>query len=243
MRPAAIAAIGFVFLILIFAGISYVRIALFCLALIPLLLILVGFIWRFRGPGLREFWIGASAPSSPVEPAPEGERFIAIEGRSFPLRNLPPRMDFKLRLRNTHVLTAIALVGIGSVVASVVGRYSAFTPPDMDSPNYIEIYFLCYLMVVLWFPALAWLNECALIRQPGITLADVRKRAKGGLGNFRIQYHFIGPDGSHYGGSVVDFGGPKNDDFKVVFCSMSQPDVNKLSCGFLFHRTVWADQV
>jgi len=92
-------------------------------------------------------------------------------------------------------------------------------------------------MAILLIPTLGWVFECALIRQPGITLASVSS-----LGRTRqIGYNFVDPQGGYHGGTAINFGGSQSDHLKVVLCNPKNPDANRLSCGLLFHKISWAD--
>jgi hypothetical protein len=74
------------------------------------------------------------------------------------------------------------------------------------------------------------------MRSAGITLTNVSISQTGGLGTLWIRYQFTDPQGAYCGGSVIDFGGAKDDHLKVVFCSPRNPDFNKLNSALLFHQ-------
>jgi hypothetical protein len=238
MRPLAMAVVGFVFLILIFAGITYLQLALLGLSLMVWVPIVLGFLWQ--GHKARSFWIPTDSSAPKDMPNPEAS-MVNIEGRSFRVQSMPPRLQFTVRLRNMYLLAAISVIAAGSLFASLVGSSVLSPTLDTDNARYYEMYILCYLLVILIFPALVWLSESALIRRPGITLASLQATTRGGLGTRWIGYRFVDTTGRYHGGSVIDFGGPKNDDFKVVFCSPLNPGFNRLSCGLLFHKVSWAE--
>jgi hypothetical protein len=237
MRPAGIALVGFVGLVLVFGGVVYVQVALLCLALLLFLLIALGFVWQ--GHRTRGFWISTRG-AEPGPPENEADSLVNIEGRSFSVHHLPPKLEFIVICRNLYMIVALAAIGGGTVLACVVASES-FLRPSIDRPHYFEFYALCYLMAVLMIPALAWLKECALMRSAGITLANVSIHRSGSLGTLWITYQFTDPHGDYHGGSVIDLGGLKNDQLKVVFCNPKNPGFNKLSCGLLFHRLIWAE--
>jgi hypothetical protein len=237
MRPAGIATVGFVGLVLVFGGVVYVQVALLCLALLLFLLIALGFVWQ--GHKTRAFWISTRG-AEPGQPANEADSLLNIEGRSFSVHHLPPKLEFIVICRNLYMIVALAVIGGGTVLACVVASES-FVRPSIDRPHYFEFYALCYLMAVLMIPALAWLKECALMRSAGVTLANVSTQRGGGLGTLWITYQFTDPQGGYHGGSVIDFGGLKNDQLKVVFCNPKKPEFNKLSAGLLFHQLKWAE--
>ncbi len=90
-------------------------------------------------------------------------------------------------------------------------------------------------MLLLLLPIGEWVFECALLRGPGISLANVHSQGK------MIRYDLSGPQGGYHGGSALNFGGASNDTLKVVFCNLTNPDANRLSSGLLFHKIEWAD--
>lgn len=236
MRPVTIALVGFVCLLIIFLFVAYVQLALFCLALVVCLPLVLGFIWQ--GHKQRSFWISTvrRIESSGISP----ELLVRVEGRSFPVRALPPRLQFTIRRRNLHLLVAVAFVAIGAALACVLGTDSLTSHIDPASSRYYEFYALCYVMAILLFPALAWLSECAVMRTPGITLAHISGRPRGGFGTVLVRYQFVDQQDGYYGGTAMDFGGSKDDLLKVVFFDPKHPGFSKLSCGFLFHRVAWA---
>jgi hypothetical protein len=233
MRPAAIALTGLVFLIFIFAVVVYIQVILLGLGFLLCLVVAAGFLWGerkrrvFSVPVIR---ISDASDSAAAECAP-----LKIEGRAFTIQELPPRLEFIVGYRNLHLLIAIVVIAIGSGLAAISSRDPLLSHLDPGSYRYGEIYFLCYFMAILLLPALAWLSESALMRAPGITLAGI----DGQSGALWVRYQFNDPQGGYYGGTAIDLGGPKRDNLKVVFCSPSNPSVNRLSCGLLFHRVTW----
>jgi hypothetical protein len=237
MRPAGIAFIGVVGLVLVFGAVVYVQVALCFLATILCLLIALGFVWQ--GHRARRFWIPMRAVEGEQSVSGPG-RLVNIEGRSFPIQRIPPRLEFTVLCRNLYTIFAVGVIGGVTALASVVVSES-FLRPSIDRPHYFEFYGLCYLMVVLMIPAGAWLDECSLMRSAGITLANVSLSRNGSFGTLWITYQFTDPMGGYHGGSVIDFGGIRNDQLKVVFCNPRNPEFNKLSCALLFHRLEWAE--
>ena len=156
MRPSAIALIGLVSLVLIFSGIFYLQIALLCLALLVCVPIAWGFCLHGHKP--RSFWIRAD------NSFPRREQEMRIEGRSFNAPDIPHRLEFLVTCRNKYVLAGIALVPAGTVLACVFATDSFIKPMNPEIPLYAEFYVLCFLMVLLLFPAIMWLNESALLR-------------------------------------------------------------------------------
>jgi hypothetical protein len=234
MRPAGIAIIGFISLLIVFVFVAYVQLILLCLALIVCLLIVTGFVRE--GHTRRNFWITTARKSAEDGKIPPQDSLVKIEGRTFSVYEVPDRLEFTIHWRNLHLLIAIACIAVGAAFACFVGPDLLTQQIEPASTRYFEFYFLCYFMVILLFPALAWLSECALMRAPGITLANI-----GGRGLW-VGYQFTDPSGGYYGGSSVNLGGSKDDQLKVVFCNPSNPGLNKLSCGLLFHRVVWANE-
>jgi hypothetical protein len=124
----------------------------------------------------------------------------------------------------------------------LVSSNSPFEAVPLEGDRYFALYGLCYLMAILLAaPTLAWFSECSLLRRSLITMATVQGQMKGTRGTVWIQYHFVDPEGGYHGGSVVNFGGSKADQLKVVFFNPANADVNKVSSGFLFHKISWAD--
>jgi hypothetical protein len=234
MRPAAIALTGLVSLIFIFAVVAYIQLILLCLAVLLCLVVASGFVWGerrrrvFSVPVIR---MSHASDSTAVECAP-----LKIEGRAFTVGNLPPRLEFMVGYRNIHLLIAIVVIAIGSGLAAILSTDPLLSHLDPGSYRYDEIYFLCYCMAILLLPALAWHSESALMRAPGIALAGV----DGQSATLWVRYQFNDPQGGYYGGTTMDFGGPKRDNLKVVFCSPRNPNLNRLSCGLLFHRVTWS---
>lgn len=239
MRPLAIGLTGFVALLLVFAVVAFLQLVLSCLALLLCGMIAVGFRWQANKK--RAFWIPTTRDAN-VDEVDKPETTVNIEGRTFSIRNLPARLEFTEHRRNRHLIGAVAIVAIGSLFACFVSWESFWKPINPESQHYFEFYGLCYLMAILLIPALVWLSESALMRAPGVTLANVRAHSNGGLGTLWVGYQFTDRQGGYRGGSAMDFGGPKNDHLKVVFCDPINPDFNKLSCGLLFHRIRWMDE-
>jgi hypothetical protein len=221
-----------------FSGIFHIQLALLAIGLVVCLPIGFGFVWG--GHRLRRFSIMASGRSQADErKGSEGQTSVQIEGRRFTSSAIPPRLDFVVGCRNIPVLGAIALVAIGSVSAALISR-STGEDLDPDNPRYFLFYGLCFLTVALLFPALRWLEESSLMRAPGVTLAAVYRQSQSGLATRWVSYGFTDPQGGHYGGTALDFGGPKGDDLKVVLCNPLNMARNSLSCGLFFHRVEWA---
>jgi|SRR5580698_383921 hypothetical protein len=234
MRPAGIAIIGSISLVIVFVFVAYVQLILLCLALIVCLLIVMGFFRERHKP--RTFWITTARKSDEAGQASPQDAVVKIEGRTFSIHDLPERLEFTIHWRNLHLLIAMAFIAIAALLACVVGTDLLTQQIDPATTRYFEFYFLCYFMVVLLFPALAWLSECTLMRAPGITLANIGTRG------LWIAYQFTDPTGGYYGGSTFGFGGSKDDQLKIVFCNPKNPGFNKLSCSLLFHRIAWANE-
>jgi len=235
MKPAAIALIGFGALFLVFTLGWYLSIAMFVLGSGLCLAIGTGFAWH--GHKEQKFWIPTHVRNDSENLLSMTGKAVQIEGRKFAVQNLPPRLEFKIRCRNMHMLAVIALLGIGTTATVVTGAVHLFDPVETGSERYWLYYALCYLMAILLIPTLGWVFECALIRQPGITLASVSS-----LGRTRqIGYNFVDPQGGYHGGTAINFGGSQSDHLKVVLCNPKNPDANRLSCGLLFHKISWAD--
>jgi len=233
MRPATVGIVGFVFLILIFVGIWHIRLALLCISLLLCLFIAVGLRWE--GHKSRTFAISLPRLQHDVA-SKDSASIVRIEGRQFKTDELPSRLNFTVTCRNLPILVAISMIGMVACAVCLLTPGSVLSGPIPDSDRFYLVYALCYLLVALCLPASTWLSECALLRQPGIALASVRGTSSGGLGIKWVRYEFRDPSGGYYGGSVVDFGGPKDDQFKVVFCNAVSPNSSKLSCGLLFHQ-------
>jgi len=238
MRPTAIALIGFSFLTLIFVGLAYIRLAVLLLALLLFLLIAAGFRWRSHNQ--RFFWIPANRGLESQSPSNFNSKSLQIEGRKFSISDLPPRLEFIVLPRNIYAPFAIGFIAMGTLAVVLFDFEVLLKPMDNDGVQYEVFYFLCYLLGVLLLPALAWFSECALMQAPGVSLANVRRPSPAQPRTFRIAYEFKDPMGGYHGGSAMDFGGARNDELKVVFCSPINPDFNKLSCGLLFHKVRWA---
>lgn len=240
MRPAAIAIIGAISLLIVFVFVAYVQLILLCLALIVCLLIVMGFLREGHKPGT--FWITTARKSEEESQPPPQDALVKIEGRTFSLHDLPERLEFTIHWRNLPLLVAIAFIAIGASLACLVGTDLLTQQIEPASSRYFEFYFLCYFMVVLLFPALAWLSECTLMRAPGITLANIGVRGGGAVGGLWVVYQFTDPRGGFYGGATLNLGESKDDQLKVVFCNPGNPGLNKLSCGLLFHKVAWANE-
>src|SRR6266850_3396076 len=225
MRPAAIAVVGLICLAFIVIFIAFVQLILLCLALIVCLPIALGFLWQ--GHKQRAFWIPTIKRTDATEPPPSNA-VLNIEGNTFLVHDLPSRLEFKVSCRNLHVLTAITLIALGAALVSLFGTDSLMQHIEPASTRYFEFYFLCYFMVMLLLLALAWLSECALMRGPSITLANIGGHGRGGLGTLWVGYQFTDLQGGYYGGSAMDVGGPKDDQLKVVFYNPRNPGLNKL---------------
>ncbi len=239
MRPSIIAVVGLTFLAVMFSAIFYITLALITIGILVCFPIAVGFLWG--GHQTRRFWISSSVRSEPENHnSSRVPVSVQIEGRSFQFAELPPRLEFKVTCRNLAVLAAIAFTAIGTVLAGILSG-SAKQRLEMDSPRYLLFYSLCFLIGFLIFPAWIWLTECSLVKAPAITLAAIHARSRGGLGAKWVSYGFTDPQGGHHGGSVMDFGGPVGDHFKIVLCNPLNPAQNKLSCGFLFHQLKWVE--
>ena len=240
MRSAGIAIIGLLSLIIVFVFVAYVQLILLCLALIICLLVIMGFLREGHKPGT--FWIATSRKSEAADSVPPQDTLVKIEGRTFSINDLPERLEFAVHWRNLYLLTGIASIAIASALACLLGTNPLKQQIEPGSTRYFEFYILSYFMVALLFPVLAWLSECTLMRAPGITLANIGGPRRGGLRSFWIVFQFTDPGGGYYGGSPMDLRGPKGDQLKVVFSNPRDPGFNKLSCGFLFHEVVWANE-
>lgn len=234
MRSAGIAIIGLIGLIIVFVFVAYVQLILLCLALIICGLIVLGFLREGHKPGM--FWIDTARKSEEDGEAPPQNALVKIEGRTFSVHDLPGRLEFTIRWRNLHLLIATAFIAIGASLACLVGTNPLKQQIEPATTRYFEFYFLSYLMVILLFPALAWLSECTLMRAPAITLANIGSRG------LWVAYQFTDPRGGYYGGSTLALGGSKDDQLKIVFCNPRNPGLNKLSCGLLFHEVAWANK-
>jgi len=238
MRPAAIAIIGFISLVVVLVFVAYVQLILLCLAAIVCLVVVLGF--SRDGPGPRNFWIATARKSEADAPVPPPNTIVKIEGRTFSVLDLPERLQFTVSRRNLHLVVAIALIALGAAITCLVVTDPLKQQIEPATPRYFEFYGLCYLMVILLFPALAWFSECTLMRIPAITLANIGER-NDGLRVLWIAYQFTDPSGGYYGGTTMNLVGPKGDQLKVVFCNPGNPSLNKLSCGLLFHKVEWAE--
>jgi hypothetical protein len=240
MRTSIIAVVGFVFLAVMFSAIFYIQLALITIGVLVSFPIILGFLWG--GHHTRRFWISGNARPQPEDPSGSHKPVsVQIEGRRFLLASVPPRLDFVVSCRNLQVLGAVAFVAVGAVSIPLVSGF-ALERLELDSPRFLMFYCLCFLIGLLIIPGWIWLTESSLIRTPGITLAEVHARSRGGLGTKWISYGFTDPQGGHHGGSGMDFGGPEGDHLKVVLCNPLNPGLNKLSCRLLFHRATWAEE-
>jgi hypothetical protein len=237
MKPRLIALLGFGALFLAFTLRFYLQGLVILLASVLCLAIAMGFFWQ--GHKSRSFWIAGNRGHGAHDPKLESVR-VTIEGREFPVQSLPSRLDFTIAPRNMLMLVAISMVATGSVVSIFVSSDSPFGAVPLESERYVLLYGLSYLMAFLSAPTFAWISECALLRGSLITMATVQGQMKGTRGTLWIRYHFVDPQGGYHGGSVLNFGGPKNDQLKVVFFNPRNADANKVSSGFLFHQISWA---
>ena len=239
MKPRLVALLGFGALFLAFTLRFYLQGLVVLLASALCLAVAMGFLWQ--GHKTRGFWIAGNREGAAHDPKLEAAR-VTIEGREFSAQTLPPRLDFTVSPRNMLMLMAVSMIAIGAVVSIFVSSDSPFEAVPLDSERYFALYGLCYLMAILLVaPTFAWLSECALLRGSLITMATVQGQMKGTRGTLWIRYHFVDPQGGYHGGSVVNFGGPRSDQLKVVFFNPANADVNKVSSGFLFHKISWAD--
>jgi hypothetical protein len=238
MRPAGIAIVGFISLIIVLVFVAYVQVILLSLAVIVCLLIVLGFVRDGRKPCM--FRIATARKSGEESQTNSPNVLVKIEGRTFSVRDLPAGLKFAIRRRNVPLLFAIAVIAIGSSLVSLVGTDFLSAHIEPGSTRYFEFYFLAYFMVVLLFPALAWLSECTLMRVPAMTLANVGVRGRG-IGGLWLAYQFTDSRGGYYGGTTLNLDKPKDDQLKLVFCNPRNPGINKLSCGLYFHEVVWVD--
>jgi len=229
MKPKIIAVIGILGSVVGVVLSFYSAIPMLILALVLCFVIVLGFLWG--GHRSRQFWI----PTHVNTDEDSLGRVFRIEGREFSAQTLPFRLEFSIHSRNLHLLLAIALIASGAIFAILTGKISIFRMVDPDSELYWLYYIICYLMFILLLPTCEWLLECALIRSPVLTLANVQSDGK------LIRYDFRGPRGGYHGGTALNFGGPQRDSLKVVLCNPANPDANKLSSGMLFHRIRWSE--
>jgi hypothetical protein len=233
MRPAAIAVTGAATLLLIFAFDTYVQVAFLLLSTSVCLATLAGFLVERRGE--RNFWVAMGRQLEreglPVPP----NTVVKIEGRNFLVDSLPERLEFIVTRKNCHMIIAIALIALGGVIASLSAPSLLAPQLDADSPRHLQFLGLCYLLAIFLFVGITWFAECTLLRNPGVTLANV---VESGVGR-RVIYQFNDPSGGYHGGTAMNFGGPQGDNLKVVFCSHLNFGVSKLSCGLVFHSVVW----
>jgi hypothetical protein len=231
MKTKTIALVGVITLFGTLALSFYSSIPMLALALAICGGISIGFLWQ--GHKTRQFWIATNLP--PSESTPNAQ--FRIEGREFSVQELPSRFEFSIHIRNTQLLFGIGLIALASLASILTGKVKlfAFVDPDLNPELYWFYSLLCYLMLLLLLPIGEWVFECAVMRSPGITLANVHSQGK------MIRYEFRGPQGSYHGGSALNFGGPGNDSLKVVLCNPANPDANRLSSGLLFHKIEWAD--
>ena len=236
MRSRAIAIIGLISLVIVFAFVAYVQLLLLCLAGIVCFFLVFGFV---RGRGTRHFSIPTARKSDAS--SPPANAVIKIEGRTLVIDDLPDRLLFTVRRRNLHLIAAIAIIALGAVATCLLVTEPLTQQIDPSSVRYFEFYGLAYFMVVLFFSALVWSSESSLMRSPGITLANIGER-ESRSGGLLVAYQFTDPRGGYYGGTTMNLTGPKGDHLKVVFCDPKNPDRNKVSCGLLFHKVGWSDK-
>lgn len=232
MRPAAIGIVGLASLLIVFFFVAYVQLILLCLGVIVSVVVVSGF--RRGAHGRRSFWITTARKSETEAQLPPPNTVLNIEGRSFSVHELPERLEFTIARSNLYLVIAIALIAMSAVLACLVVADPLKHQIEPATPRFFLFYALCYLMVILLLPALAWLSECSLMRSPGITLANVVRQ-----GLWTV-YQFTDAQGGYYGGSNFSVKGRKDDHLKVVFCMSTNPSVNKLSRGLLFHEVTWA---
>lgn len=232
MKSRNVALVGFSALFVGLLLSFYLQIAMFLLGLAICFAIAPGFLWQ--GHKVRVFQIPTG---NGHETDPPTITTIRIEGREFAIQNLPPRLAFILSCRNISLLAGIGLVALGTMIVVLTGIVPAFVMSDPNTERHWLYYVLCYFLFILLLPCLTWISECALIRHAGITLANVHGQGRGAI----IAYDFRGPHGGYHGGSAINFGGPKDDNLKVVFCNPANPDTNRVSAGMLFHKVMWVD--
>ncbi|HEY4904572.1 MAG TPA: hypothetical protein VIH89_13955 [Candidatus Sulfotelmatobacter sp.] len=237
MKPRFVALLGFGTMILAFTVGLYLELVALFLSAVVCSAVATGFLWQ--GHKARAFWIMTGRKAGTGDTRKSDLLRLRIEGREFCTQDLPSRLHFKIATRNMHMLAAIGIIATGSIVAVLSSPISPFEPVVPGSERHFLYYGLCYLMGILTIPSFAWFSECALIRRSSITLATVHGQGEGKRGTLWVRYHFVDPTGGYHGGSVVNLGGPKHDQLKIVLCHSINPDVNKISSGFLFHKISW----
>jgi hypothetical protein len=236
MRPNAIA-VGFLVLLAVFAGIAYIQIALLTIGVLVCVVIGYGFL---RGDHRRRtVRLPAESRSGGDEPQSRARKSVQIEGRKFELDAMPASLDLAIARRNNSVVGGIIIIAVGAVLASLFSFPTQHI--DVENPRFFLFYALCILVALLLIPSFMWAGECTLMKTPGITLAAVYSRGSGILGTKWLSYGFTDSGGGHLGGSAIDFGGPEGVNLKFVFCDPRDPSRNKLSCGLLFCRILWAE--
>ena len=236
MRPNAIA-VGFVVLVAIFAGIAYIQFALLGIGLLVCFVIGRGFLWgEYRQ---RRIQLPAGSRSGADQPESDAPKSVRIEGREFQLNAMPASLDLVITRRNQSIAAGVALIALSAVLISLSTLRVQHI--DLENPRFYLFYALCFFVAFLLIPSFMWAGECALMKSPGITLAQVHGQGANRFGAKWLSYGFTGPTGAHHGGSTMDLGSSKGDDFKLVFCDPHNPDRNKLSCSLLFHRVAWAE--
>jgi hypothetical protein len=236
MRPNAIF-VGFAVLAAIFAGIAYIQFAL--LGIGALVFLVLG--WGILSGEYRQRRIQLPAGSNSGSDQTEspGRNSVRIERREFQLNAMPSCLDLVISRRNYLVVIGIALIALSATLISISSLRIQHI--DIENPRFYLFYALCFLVAFLLIPSLMWAGECALMNTPGITLAQVYGPGANRLGAKWLTYGFTLPNGEHHGGSTIDLGSSKGDDYKLVFCDPRNPDRNKLSCSLLFHRVAWQE--
>ena len=236
MRASAIA-VGFVVLAAIFAGIAYIQFALLGIGVIVCLVLGRGFL--LGESRQRRIQLPAGSRSGVEQPESDAPKSVRIEGREFQLDAMPASLDLVITRRNYSVAGGIALIASGAVLISFFSLRAQHI--DLENPRFFLFYALCFFVAFLLIPAFLWAGECALMKSPGITLAQVYGQGANRFGAKWLTYGFTVPTGGHHGGSTIDLGSSKDDDFKLVFCDLRNPDRSKLSCSLFFHRVTWAE--
>ena len=236
MRASAIA-VGFVVLAAIFAGIAYIQFALLAIGVIVCLVLGRGFL--LGESRQRRIQLPAGSRSEVDQPENDPAKSVRIEGREFQLDAMPASLDLVITRRNYSVAGGIALIALGAVLISLFSLRGEHI--DLENPRFYLFYALCFFVAFLLIPSFLWAGECALMNSPGITLAQVYGQGKNRFGANWLSYGFTVPIGGHHGGSTIDLGSSKSDDFKLVFCDPRNPTRNKLSCSLFFHKVGRAD--
>jgi len=168
MRSRKIAVVGLISLVVVFAFVLYVQLLVLCLASTVTILIALGLL---RGRWSWHFWIPTARKSD--TPSPPVNAVVTVEGRAIPIGELPERLQFTVRRRNLHLIAAVAIIALGAVGMCLLVTDPFKRQIDPNTFRYFEFYGLAYFMVILLFPALVWSAESALLRSPGITLANI----------------------------------------------------------------------